>query len=74
MQAVVDALSASSIKPAEPPINSLTVPLLPHQKLALGWMLSREGIHRGAEVPCPNGGMLADDQVCPIFAGGPADC
>lgn len=64
MEAVIDALSVSKIQPAEPPVGSLLVPLLKHQKLALGWMLSREGARSSAKALCPDGGMLADDQVC----------
>lgn len=64
MQAVVDALSASSIEPADPPEGSMRVALLKHQRLALGWMLSREGARSKAKALCPDGGMLADDQVC----------
>jgi hypothetical protein len=63
LQAVVDALSASLIEPADPPESSMRVPLLKHQRLALGWMLSREGARSTKKALCPNGGMLADDQV-----------
>lgn len=64
MEAVIDALSVSKPEPAEPPEGSMLVPLLKHQKLALGWMLSREGARSSGKALCPDGGMLADDQVC----------
>ena len=64
MQAVVDALESVSATPAEPPVGSMTVALLRHQKLALGWMLAREGAGKDAATLCPDGGILADDQVC----------
>lgn len=63
MQAVVDALSVCSSEPADPPEGALKVSLLRHQRLALGWLLAREGTGKGARAHCPNGGILADDQV-----------
>lgn len=63
MQAVVDALSVCSAQAADPPQDSMVVPLLKHQRLALGWMLSREGATTGKKALCPDGGLLADDQV-----------
>lgn len=63
MQAVVDALSVSSVQPADPPPETMVVTLLKHQRLALGWMLSREGAAMGKKALCPDGGILADDQV-----------
>lgn len=63
MQAVVDALSVSSVQPADPPLETMVVTLLKHQRLSLGWMLSREGAATGKKALCPDGGILADDQV-----------
>lgn len=63
MQAVVDALEVSDASAAEPPPGALTKQLMPYQKLALGWMLAREGVGRAGGAPCPDGGILADDQV-----------
>lgn len=65
MQAVVDALSVCSVQPADPPSGTMIVTLLKHQRLALGWMLSREGAGAGKKALCPDGGILADDQVSP---------
>jgi hypothetical protein len=65
MQAVVDALSVCSSEPAEPPLGSMMMPLMAHQKMALGWMLAREGARGSKKALCPNGGILADDQVGP---------
>jgi hypothetical protein len=67
MQAVVDALSVCSTEPAQPPSGSLRVQLLPHQALALGWMLSREGSTDKGKKHSPSGGILADDQVRVLF-------
>ena len=64
MQAVVDALSVCSSEPADPPQGALKITLLRHQRLALGWLLAREGAGKGARAHCPNGGIPADDQVC----------
>lgn len=43
-----------------PPVGSLKVQVMKHQRLALGWMLKREGV-TGSLGP-PRGGILADDQ------------
>jgi hypothetical protein len=63
MQAVVDALSVCSTEPAQPPEGALRVKLLPHQSVALGWMLSQESGTRKGKRCSPSGGILADDQV-----------
>jgi hypothetical protein len=74
MQAVVDALSVCSSQPVQPPVGSLTVQLLLHQSLALGWMMSREGAGKGSTKLCPNGGILADDQVRQQLPTHASDC
>jgi hypothetical protein len=44
-----------------PPVGSMMLPLMRHQRLALDWMLRRE-----AGSAAPTGGILADDQVQPV--------
>eukprot|EP00873_Tetraselmis_striata_P027497 jgi/Tetstr1/447761/TSEL_035094.t1 len=56
LRAVVEALSRADAKPREAPHGLLKVDIMPHQRLALGWMCARE------EGCLPVGGILADDQ------------
>lgn len=62
VHAAVSALEASGEEEAEPPAGSMTVALMPHQRLALAWMLARE-----AESSVPWGGILGDDQVLSLL-------
>ena len=54
--ALESSSAASLLEGAEPPPGTLLVDLLPHQKVALAWMLAREAGEGGG------GGLLADEQ------------
>ena len=53
----LEATAAAADGDAEPPQGTMAVPLLPHQRAALAWALTRE-----APGASPRGGLLLDDQ------------
>lgn len=68
IRAVLEGLQMHGEDETDPPAGSLRIGTLRHQKLALNWMLKREGAlpmapgDASAQLPNPRGGILADDQ------------